>query len=58
MLAAKSESLASEFDKVRKMVTDVADEKHLAGLDNNGGGEGGRMSEQQMLEEEVKAEIA
>jgi len=46
MLAAKSESLASEFDKVRKMVTDVADEKHLAGLDNNGVGEGGRMSEQ------------
>ena len=33
MLGSKSDSLSQEFDKIRKMVTVVTNERHLAGME-------------------------
>lgn len=55
MLTSKSESLTHEFDKVRGMLKVITNEKHMEGLE---GVKEGKMSEQQMREEEIKAEMA
>jgi hypothetical protein len=55
MLTSKSDSLAQEFEKVRNMLTVITNEKHLVGFE---GAKDSQLSEQQMREEEIKAEIA
>ena len=35
MLGSKSDSLSQEFDKIRKMVTVVVNERHLDGMDGS-----------------------
>ena len=55
MLNSKTDSLSQEFGNIRKMLAVITNDKHLSGLE---GVQGKQVDEQQMREEEIKAEIA